>query len=99
MQYAPGGSKNHLGFFTKGKQKMGETIVWAYKPLKELDGETGLVECTIELAERLIASGDVQNPNVGALCFKEIEGGEAVEATPKKRVRKVAAQVAQEGDK
>lgn len=52
--------------------------VWAFKPIKELNYQTGFVECDIDLARTLIEAGLVQNPNVGGLHLKYIE-----EATPK----------------
>lgn len=55
---------------------MTETLVWAYRPLAELDGQTGFVACDAKLAEKLIASGDVQDPAVGGFDLKEIETGE-----------------------
>ena len=41
-------------------------VVWAYKPLKELDGICGMVVCEDDLAEKLLAAGKVQNPQDGA---------------------------------
>ena len=55
---------------------MTETLIWAYKPLAELDGQTGFVACSQDLANKLIASGDVQDPAVGGFDLKEIETGE-----------------------
>lgn len=52
---------------------MSETLIWAYKPLPDLDNETGFVACDAKLAEKLIASGDAQDPAVGAHHLKEIE--------------------------
>lgn len=49
------------------------TSIWAYKPLPELNGQTGFVECEENLAAKLLASGDVQDPQVGALNLREIE--------------------------
>jgi hypothetical protein len=54
---------------------MSTTLVWAFKPLDVLHGETGFVECDEELAAQLIASGDAQDTRDGALHFKEIEIG------------------------
>lgn len=55
---------------------MSETLVWAYRPLDELDWQTGFVACSQDLANKLIASGDVQDPAVGGFELKEIETGE-----------------------
>ena len=52
---------------------MSETLIWAYKPLPELGNETGFVACDAKLAAKLIASGDAQDPAVGAHYMKEIE--------------------------
>jgi hypothetical protein len=52
---------------------MTETMVWAFQPVPELGNELGFVACDHALADKLIASGDVQDPRVGALHFKEIE--------------------------
>lgn len=50
-----------------------QTLVWAYKPLEELQGQTGFVACEQQLAKQLIDAGDVQDPAVGAIYFKEIQ--------------------------
>lgn len=55
---------------------MSNTLVWAFKKLPELDGQTGLVECDEALAAKLIEDGDAQDTRDGALHFKEIEEGE-----------------------
>lgn len=52
---------------------MARTVVWAFRAIQELNGETGLVECEEELARKLIDKGLAQDPSVGALAFKEIE--------------------------
>lgn len=52
---------------------MSETLVWAYKPLPDLNNETGFVACESALARKLIASGDVQDPAIGAHHFHEIQ--------------------------
>jgi hypothetical protein len=64
---------------------MSETTVWAFKPLKALNGETGFVVCDHDLADKLVESGEVQDPRVGALHFKEIQAADEVDAAPKKR--------------
>jgi hypothetical protein len=51
---------------------MARTTVWAFQPLKELDGKTGFVECDTGLASDLIAAGRAQDPKNGALCLKQI---------------------------
>ena len=48
------------------------TLVWAYKPLQELQGQTGFVECDEDVAKDLIASGEAQDLNVGGFHLKEI---------------------------
>ena len=52
------------------------TLVWAYKPLQELQGQTGFVECDEDVAKDLIASGEAQDLNVGGFHLKEIESTE-----------------------
>lgn len=52
---------------------MSLTTVWAFKPLKELDNQTGFVACDRELAEKLIEAGKAQNPQVGANHLKHIQ--------------------------
>ena len=51
------------------------TVVWAYRPLPELNRATGFVECDDDLAADLIKSGRAQSLDVGALHFRQIEGG------------------------
>jgi len=49
------------------------TTVWAFEPLEELGGETGFLSVDDDkLAEKLIKSGAVQDPAVGALELKHI---------------------------
>jgi hypothetical protein len=48
------------------------TLVWAFQPLKELDNQTGFVECEDNLAALLIESGKAQDPRDGALVLKHI---------------------------
>lgn len=49
------------------------TIVWAYKPVQSLHYKTGIVECDKELAELLIAEGEVQDLKVGAINLKPVD--------------------------
>lgn len=71
---------------------MSERLVWAFKPLPDLNNETGFVACDEALAERLLKSGDVQDPAIGAHHFNEIQTS-AVEAyetkvmAPRKRAK------------
>ena len=73
---------------------MSETLVWAYKPLPVLKGETGFVACEDSIAIQLIEDGDVQDLAIGAHHFKEIEAAAAVEdydtkvMSPRKRTMK-----------
>ena len=55
---------------------MAETLVWAFQPLEELNGETGFVACEEELAKELIAADKAQDPAHGALHLKEIQYGD-----------------------
>ena len=50
-----------------------EDLVWAYKPLPQLNNQTGFVACDPKTARELIASGEVQDPAIGAHHFKNIE--------------------------
>lgn len=73
---------------------MSERLVWAYKPLRALNNETGLVACEDAIAAKLIAAGDVQDPAIGAHHFKEIQPADPVEEydtkvmAPRKRFSK-----------
>ena len=65
-----------------------DTVVWAYKPIKELKKQTGLVICSLDLATKLIESGDVQDPKDGALHMKEIQEAATEEKkAPAKKAR------------
>jgi hypothetical protein len=76
-------------------------LIWAYKKLNELKGQTGFVDCDKALAEKLIADGHAQSPAGGANTLKQIENSVSVaayevaikEKTTKKR------KASQEGDK
>ena len=70
---------------------MAETLVWAFQPLDELNGETGFVACEEELAKQLIADEKAQDPQHGALHLKEIQYGEyqTKEMKPAKKKRVV----------
>jgi hypothetical protein len=61
------------------------TIVWAFQPLDELDGQTGLVECDEALAQRLITADLAQDPRVGSNHFRDIVQT-AQQATPSEQV-------------
>jgi len=63
---------------------MSERLVWAFKPLPDLNNETGFVTCDDALAARLLETGDVQDPAIGAHHFNEIQSAAAVEAEPVK---------------
>ncbi len=74
---------------------MSEQLVWAYKPLPDLNNETGFVAVQDALAKKLIASGDVQDPAIGAHHFKEIqtatiEDYDTKVMSARKRISKVA---------
>jgi len=47
--------------------------VWAFKKIKELDERTGFVQVNIKTAEKLISSGEVQDPKVGNRALKFID--------------------------
>lgn len=67
------------------------TIVWAFQPLPQLNGRTGIVECDDALADELIGANLVQDPRIGALLFKPIEEGtKAYETRELKATRKKA---------
>ena len=61
------------------------TCVWAYKPLKKLHNLTGFVGVDDELAKRLLASGDVQDPRIGSNSMKHIQAAEEPVAEPVKQ--------------
>lgn len=74
---------------------MSETLVWAFKPLPDLNNETGFVACDAALAAKLLASGDVQDPAIGAHHFNEIQTAsvdtyESKVMTSRKRTAKAA---------
>ena len=58
------------------------TLVWAYKPLEELHGHTGMVECDTALAAKLIKSGDAQDLRIGGMFLKQIEHTPPKKAAP-----------------
>lgn len=64
-----------------------QTIVWAFKPLKELNNETGMVECDSDLAEKLIKADKAQDPRVGGLHLKEIEAAPIKKVVKKKAIK------------
>ena len=68
---------------------MTETLVWAFQPIPELNGETGFVVCDGKVAAALIESGKAQDPRIGAHHFKEIQATSAEYETkvlaPRKR--------------
>ena len=53
------------------------TVIWAYKPLPELNHQTGMVECDEALAKQLIADGRAQDLSVGAFALKHMEAAAA----------------------
>ena len=58
------------------------TVVWAFRPLPELNHQTGFVECDDALARELLAADTVQDPNVGALHLRDIEPASSQKAIP-----------------
>lgn len=66
---------------SKNGVKLMAKLVWAYKALKELNNQTGFVEADDKVADKLLESGDVQNPQAGSRHLKHIE-------TAKKPVKK-----------
>lgn len=62
------------------------TVVWAFRPLPELNHQTGFVECDDELARELLAADKAQDPNVGALHLRDIEPASSQKAlSPEER--------------
>ena len=59
-------------------------MVWSYKRLPALDNRVGFVEVSKAEATTLIASGDVQDPKIGAKALKYIDDAYAAPATPVK---------------
>lgn len=68
---------------------MSDMTVWAFRPIAQLNGQTGFVQCDEALAKELIASGDVQSLDVGGLYLKDIQAGEYMtkDMQPKRRGR------------
>ena len=66
---------------------MSDDIVWAYKPLKKLKNQTGIVICDEALAKSLIDSGDAQDPRDGSPHLNEIQEATVTKAeeAPKRR--------------
>jgi len=60
----------------------GVILVWAFQELDELDGRTGFITCDEDLGRKLLKSGKVQDPRIGAGSLKHIVYGKptAVEA-------------------
>jgi len=56
-------------------------LVWAYKKLALLNWATGFVTTDDETARNLIASGDAQDPRIGASALKYVEGAPVEVAT------------------
>jgi len=57
----------------KSKVMESTILVWAYKGIKELDYRTGFVEVGEKLATKLLESGKVQSPSIGAMALKPIQ--------------------------
>lgn len=65
-------------------------IVWAFKPIEELNGKTGFQNVADRaLALKLIASGKVQNPLTGAANLSPIQKGEIEKKVVRRRKKKV----------
>lgn len=52
---------------------MARAVVWAFRPISQLNGQTGFVECDEEVAKQLIDAELVQDIAVGGLNLKTIE--------------------------
>lgn len=81
-------------------------LIWAYKKIDELKGRTGFIDCPKELAEKLIADGHVQNPNVGGNHLKPVDTSSESSAAyevkvmkPKVRAMAPKKPASEEGDK
>jgi len=48
-------------------------LVWSYKRLPDLDNRVGFIEVEDAKAKTLLASGDVQDPKIGAKALKYID--------------------------
>jgi ABC-type branched-subunit amino acid transport system substrate-binding protein len=65
-------------------------VVWAYKPIEELQGKTGFVNVADkELAKKLLDSGEVQNPLMGAAALSPIQKGPIQKKVVRRRKKKV----------
>jgi len=49
-----------------------QACVWAWQPLLELGNQVGFVGCPKELADKLIAADQAQDPKVGVTNFRAI---------------------------
>ena len=58
------------------------TVVWAPRPLDDLGGATGIVECDEDVAERLIAADLAQDPRIGDRLLRPIDTKPARRAAP-----------------
>ena len=73
------------------------TLVWAFQPLDELQGRTGLIECEEALAQRLITEELAQDPRIGSNHFREIvPASEQPAATPAEQAYKTRVMQAEQ---
>lgn len=67
-----------------------DAVVWAFKPIKELNNELGFVTCDEQVAADLIKNKKAEDPKIGALLLSEIDY-EAAPEEPKKAAPKAKA--------
>ena len=65
------------------------STVWAFEPIEELGGKTGMVQISKALAEELLKAGKVQDPRRGAAALSKIVSGPIKKKVVKKRKKKV----------
>lgn len=65
------------------------STVWAFEPIEELGGKTGMVQISKTLADELLNAGKVQDPRRGAAALSKIVSGPIKKKVVKKRKKKV----------
>lgn len=69
------------------------STVWAFEPIEELDGKTGMVNVSKELAEKLLKEKKVQDPRRGAAALSPKVSGPIKKKVVKKRKKKVVEEL------
>ena len=69
------------------------STVWAFEPIEELDGKTGMVQVPRELADKLLKEKKVQDPRRGSAALSKIVNGPIKKKVVKKRKKKVVEEL------